>query len=55
MFTTIDKAIVGLLTSALGIVVGFGILEEGTAQQIVTIATPVIVGIATYFWPNAQT
>ena len=52
MFTTIDKAIVGLLTSALGIVVALGVMEQGMAQQIIAVATPVVVGIVTYLWPN---
>ena len=54
MFTTIDKAIVGFLTSALAIFVGFGVLEEGLAQQIVAVASPVVIAIATYLWPNTE-
>lgn len=54
MLTTLDKAIVALIGSALTLVVSLGVLEEGTAQQIAVVSGPVITAVVTYFWPNKQ-
>jgi hypothetical protein len=50
----IAKAIVALVTSAVGVGVAVGLLTDVNAQLIVAAATPMVTAILTWAWPNAD-
>jgi hypothetical protein len=52
--STYSKAIAAFLTSAIGLVVSFGYLDEAQAQQIGVVATGLVNLLMVYLIPNKE-